>query len=172
MLPSKKVLTVNPTSKMDNTKADDFEVEIQDEETLDADDTADNGDDSNQHQDDVARLKAENAKLQRLLNKKPKQEEAGSIEPTIKAELEKVRLEAKGYDDEQVEFLMKFGGASALKDPAIKRVADAMKEEKEQLQAQASSKSQSKSETKYSEDKLRNLSSDEIMKLYREGKIK
>lgn len=163
-------------------KTVDLQDEQQEEETFEVDESdeesTDDGDESNQHQseDEVEHLKAENAKLQRLLKKASKSEDKPKEDTTsngvTKEDLERVRLEAKGYDDDQVEFLMKFGGSQATKDPAIMKVVETMKEQKAQEKAQATSSTQSKSSRRYSQEELRNMPTDKLEKLIREGKIK
>lgn len=148
----------------------DLEIDLDDE----------SGEESNQlQQDDVARLKAENAKLQRLLKKKSNKVEAperkaetGTPEFVTKTDLEKFRLEAKGYDEEQIEFIMSVGGASALKNPHIVKTLNSMKEEKEQFNAQAQTKSQGKATRVYTADEVKAMPLEKLEKLIREGKIK
>lgn len=188
MLPSKKVLTVNPSSKMENEEytVDDQdetkEVESTDEESEQSDDESEDEVNSTQLQSELEKQKAENAKLQRLLKKAEKKEEkseeseSDSKSPSeaylTKAEAERLRLEIKGYDDDQIDLIMKLGGVEALKDVTIKDVVEKIKEEKQQLNAQASSKSQSKSSKHYSQEDLRAMPLDKLEKLIREGKIK
>jgi hypothetical protein len=157
--------------------------EIQDEETFEvdeaeeSDESTDNDENSTQYQEELKKRDAEIAKLNRLL-KKTSKDEKPSDTPTddsnvvTKADLERIRLEAKGYDDDQVEFLMKFGGSQALKDEAIKTVVDTMAEKKKQINAQASSKSQGTSSRKYSQEDLRAMPLEKLEKLIKEGKIK
>lgn len=164
-------------------KTVDLEDETQDEETFEVDESeeesTDDGDESNQHHEDdeAERLRTENAKLQRLLKKASKSDEEKPKEDTTsngvtREDLERVRLEAKGFDDEQVDFLMKFGGSQATKDDAVMQVISAMKEKKAQESAQAKSSSQSKTSRRYSQEDMRNMPLDKLEKLIREGKIK
>jgi hypothetical protein len=162
---------------MENENTVDIQDETQEDETLEVEEDeseTDNGDDSNQHQDEVAHLKAENAKLQRLLNKgtKKKEEKTETKDSLNSDEVSRLRLEIKGYDDEQIDFLMNIGGLNALKIPAVKKVVDTMKEEKSQLQAQATSKSQGKSSKTYSDAEIKAMPVAKLEQLIREGKIK
>lgn len=169
--------------KEENTVDPQDEQKDEDTFEVDEDESTEDGDESNQHHDDdVEHLKteleqerAERAKLQRLLKKasksedKPKEDDTNGV---TREDLERVRLEARGFDDEQVSFLMKFGGSKATKDEAVMQVVSAMKEKKQQLDAQAKSSSQSKTSRRYSQDDLRNMPLDKLEKLIREGKIK
>lgn len=161
---------------MDNEQNNDLEV-VQDEETFEIEDDVEETEDSVEDEENSTQLheelkkkEAEIAKLNRLLKKKEKVTETQEV-PTSK-EIERLRLEIKGYDDEQVDFLMSVGGLKALSNPAVKRVADAMKEEKKQLSAQATSKSQGKSSKTYSQAEIKAMPLDKLEQLIREGKIK
>lgn len=156
---------------------DDLEV-TQDEETFEIEDdveetdsTTEGEENSTQLHEELKKKEAEIAKLNRLLKKKEKATDSTQEVPTSK-EIEKLRLEIKGYDDDQVNFLMSVGGLKALSNPAVKRVADAMKEEQKQLQAQASSKSQGKSSKTYSQAEINAMPLAKLEQLIREGKIK
>ena len=89
-----------------------------------------------------------------------------------KEDLEKIRLEAKGYDEDQVNFLMRFGGSEALQDEAVQTVVKTMAEKKAQVNAQATGKSQGKTARRYSQDDLRAMPLDKLETLIKEGKIK
>jgi alcohol dehydrogenase class IV len=162
---------------MDEQQNDDLEV-TQDEETFeiedDVEETTDSVEDeenSTQLHEELKKKEAEIAKLNRLLKKKDKAVEKGEEVPTNK-EIERLRLEIKGYEDDQIDFIMSIGGVKALNNPAVKKVADAMKEEKSQLNAQATSKSQSKGSRTYSQAELQAMPLDKLESLIREGKIK
>ena len=161
----------------------DFQDEITEEETFEVDESeetdesTDNDENSNQYQEELRKRDAEIAKLNRLLKKTPKDEKpsekpSNDSNVVTKADLERIRLEAKGFDDDQVEFLMRFGGSQALKDEAVLTVVNTMAEKKKQLNAQASSKSQGTSSRKYSQEDLRAMPLEKLEKLIREGKIK
>lgn len=179
MLPSKKVLTVNPTSKMEETKNNDLEVaqdeeifEIEDDIETDDDSTQEDEENSTQLQAELKAKEAEIAKLNRLLKKKEKVKVEETSSSVSKEDLERVRLEIKGYDDDQIDFIMSLGGSKALTNPAVKKVADAMREEKKQLEAQATSTSQAKSTRTYSQAEINAMPVAQLEKLIREGKIK
>jgi len=162
---------------MEENKNDELEV-AQDEETFEIEDdveetnnSVEDEENSTQLLEELKKKEAEIAKLNRLLKKKDKVVEKEGDVPT-KTELEELRLEIKGYDEDQIKFIMSLGGAKALNNPAVKRVADAMKEEKAQLNAQATSKSQSKGSRTYSQAELRAMPLDKLEQLIREGKIK
>jgi hypothetical protein len=162
---------------MENER-DDLEV-TQDEETFeiedDVEETTDSVEDeenSTQLHEELKKKEAEIAKLNRLLKKKDKAVEKDGGEATTNKEIERLRLEIKGYEDDQIDFIMSIGGVKALSNPAVKKVADAMKEEKSQLNAQATSKSQSKGSRTYSQAELKAMPLDKLEALIREGKIK
>lgn len=163
--------------------------ETQNEETFEVDETEDESNDeseeessdddenSTQYQEELKKKDAEIAKLNRLLKKTPKDEKPSDTPSddsnvVTKADLERIRLEAKGFDEDQVEFLMKFGGSQALKDEAVKQVVDTMAEKKKQLNAQASGKTQGTGSRKYSQEDLRAMPLEKLEKLIKEGKIK
>ena len=161
---------------MDTTQ-DDLEV-TQDEETFEIEDDVEETEDSVEDEENSTQLHeelkkkdGEIAKLNRLLKKKEKTTEQTQEVPTSK-EIERLRLEIKGYDDDQVDFLMSVGGLKALSNPAVKKVADAMREEKKQLSAQATSKSQGKSTKTYSQAEINAMPLAKLEQLIREGKIK
>jgi hypothetical protein len=169
---------------MENETTVDFQDETKEEESYEVDESEQSEDtteedevNSTQLQSELEKAKAEIAKLSRLLKKgdKPKGEKSSPQDDSnvvTKADLERIRLEAKGYDEDQVEFLMRFGGAEALKDEAVKSVIDTMKEKKTQAQAQVSGKTQSKSARRYSQEDLQAMPLEKLEKLIKEGKIK
>ena len=165
----------------------DFQDETQEEETFEVDeseeltddDSTDNDENSTQNQDEeLKKAQAEIAKLNRLLKKQSKDEKPSEQSPSdeskyvTKEDLEKIRLEAKGYDEDQVNFLMRFGGSEALQDEAVQTVVKTMAEKKAQVNAQATGKSQGKTARRYSQDDLRAMPIDKLEKLMMEGKIK
>jgi hypothetical protein len=161
----------------------DFQDETQEEDTFEvdesesSDESTDNDENSTQYQEELKKKDAEIAKLNRLLKKtskdeKPLEKPSDDSNVVTKADLERIRLEAKGFDDDQIEFLMKFGGTQALKDDAIKTVVDTMAEKKKQLNAQATSKTQGTSSRRYSQEDLRAMPLEKLEKLIKEGKIK
>jgi len=94
----------NTVAPQDETQTEETIAEEVEETEAEAEEEAtesDNGDDSNQHQDEVERLKTENAKLQRLLKKKDK---------TIKGEglsIEETVLKAQGTPADELDYLRK-----------------------------------------------------------------
>lgn len=169
-------------------KTVDFQDETQEEETFEVDETeesddsdeesSDNDENSTQNQEDeLKKAQAEIAKLNRLLKKTEKKEEESpksdnSSNAVTKEDLERLRLEAKGYEEEDIDLIMKFGGVKALEDESIKDVINIRKEKRQQVNAQATSKTQGKSSRKYSQEQLRAMPLDKLEKLIREGKIK
>lgn len=157
----------------------DTQDEIKDSESEETTEVVDSEGDENSTQlhEELKKKDAEIAKLNRLLKKGSKssdkeEKEEVSDKYVTKADLDKIRLEAKGYDDDQIEFIMSVGGVDALKKPAIKKVVESIREEKEQLNAQASTKSQSKSSKTYSQEEIRAMPVEKLEQLIREGKIK
>lgn len=151
--------------------------ESEDTEEVDTDEETEDGDESNQHQDEVAHLKAENAKLQRLLKKESKAEKKSEAKKddsdyVTKQDLERIRLEAKGLTEKQVDFAMKYGGVSALNDPYLKKAIDEIAVEEKQISSTAESKKGGDINKKYTLNQVRNMPTAELEKLIREGKIK
>lgn len=166
---------------MENTQEhqEDLDLELDFE-----DDTVDSVDESNEDESndsglsdssELDRARRENAKLQRLLNKKSKQGNSNSPDiEELKTEMTKIRLEAKGYDEAQIEFIMRNGGIDSIKNPAVRAGLNAIKEQLDSEKASVSNAStKSKQDTKYSVDEIRTreLSSKEIENLIREGKV-
>ena len=168
----------------------DFQDEIQEEETFEVDETedseeskeesSDNDENSTQNQEDeLKKAQAEIAKLNRLLKKESKSKEEDSkpspsndSNVVTKEDLERLRLEAKGYEEDDVDLIMKFGGVKALEDEAIKDVIEVRREKRQQESAQATSKTQSKGTRRYSQEQLRDMPLEKLETLIKEGKIK
>jgi len=174
--------TVDPQDEQKDEET--FEVdETEEEESNDSEsdeESSDNEENSTQYQEELKEKEAELAKYKRLLKKyesgdsdsKPDKPSNDESSPVTKADLERIRLEAKGYDDDQVNFLMRFGGSEALQDEAVQSVVNAMAEKKKQVSAQASGSSQGKTARRYSQDELRAMPGEKLEKLIKEGKIK
>lgn len=162
----------------------DFQDETQEEETFEVDETeeesedesSDNDENSTQNQEDkLETLERELAKYKRLANKNSKKEEkkeSPSDNSVTKEDLERIRLEAKGYEEDDIDLIMKFGGTKALEDESIREVINIRKEKRQQVNAQAKSTTQGKSSRRYSQEQLRNMPLEKLEKLIREGKIK
>lgn len=171
---------------MENQNTDNFEVEEQNEDSFEVEDVEETEDieeeeeevEVNPLEDEVAHLKSENAKLQRLLKKKSpakkevKEDGDTPSEYVTKADLERIRLESKGLSEKQVDFALKYGGLSALSDPYLKKAIDEIAQEEKQLNQTATSKKGGDVSKKYSLNQIRNMPTDKLEQLIREGKIK
>lgn len=119
-------------------------------------------------------LEAENAKKQILARAKAAE---AKLKSSTKTEVEKpapapamdevMDLRFDGYDRNEVAFIMKNGGRSALeKDPFVKKAVELMREQRKAEQGVPSNDtSKSEVEKKYTQEQLRNMPVEELLKV-------
>ena len=82
------------------------------------------------------------------------------------AEVARLTLKVDGYNDAEIDEVMKLGGLDSLKNPLVKKAIDVMREERQTEAAQVTDGgSNSDFSRKYSESDLRKMSADELEKI-------
>lgn len=153
----------------EDTKNPDLEQETQNEEESTEETEASNEEEESEEEssEDVD-LKAENAKLRRLLKKKvntsePDQSKSPNTE--YDSRIERLELKQEGYSDAVIDNIMELGGKQALKNPIVASAVDGLvQQERNETASNVDGSSQSSTRTKVSVDELKNMSSAEMEK--------
>lgn len=80
-------------------------------------------------------------------------------------ELEETRLAARGYNDDEIRFIMRNGGSEALNDKYVQASLKTMRDEQETTDATPSGEKKSPVYKNYTADELQGMSSKELEKL-------
>jgi hypothetical protein len=158
-----------------------------DEETADAqegneDKTSDENNDENEEQDLEKKLKEYKAqkehykgkveKLESALEDSDGEDDTSSDNITRQSsggqdgdKLERIELKVEGYDDEEIDFIMRNGGKDAVDDPYVQNAIEGIREEKEAEEAsEAASDSGGGGEVVkgYTQEDLQDMSREEL----------
>lgn len=145
------------------------------------------GSDDNPSLEDFYKLREEKEMLEktnkklyaRITNLKSSGEKETSSRDTYKPEAlpeqswqEKIELKVEGYNNDEIDFIMKNGGREALKNDYVQRAIEAKREQLKAEQALVSEDtSKSDIEKKYTQDQLSKMSADDLENLIKTGKV-
>jgi hypothetical protein len=150
-----------------------FEVDESETEEEVEEESSEDEENSTQLREELKKQKEETAKLQRLLKKEAKKAEESTTESNIsKEDLERIRLTAKGYEDDEIDLVMELGGVEKLQNPVVQKAVEAIRTEKKQASAQASGKTQSKPKRTFTKTELQSMPLDKLEQMIKDGKIK
>lgn len=158
--------------ELDDTQAEDAEVITGDEEELPDYDTllAQKKElESKYKKVDGARLHYKQ-KYEKLATEKPQANQEKPIQSN--GDYERLSLEVKGYSEEEIDFIMKYGGLNSIKDPIIQAGIAKYREDKKLSEATSIKGSGSEGSKYISLEKFASLSSEEQEKAIRAGKVK
>lgn len=131
---------------------------------------------SSEPQEDVEALKANNAKLYARLKKTEAalkavtgEEPQPQINHSPDDKLTRLELKTDGYKNEEIDFIMKNGGPSAVNDPFVKAAIDVMRSKSKSEDAIPEGSPKSPVYQKFTEQDLQNMSTAELEKLIPRG---
>jgi hypothetical protein len=104
----------------------------------------------------------------KTLKSQPKQEQPLPTNPSqfaTKQDLERIELAAKGYSDEEVEFVMRNGGKKSLNDDLVKAAIDARRAKAKSEDATPQSSPKSPVYKKFTQDELASMPLSELEKI-------
>lgn len=116
--------------------------------------------------------KKANTPKEEVQETKPNKPESSSPAPS-EDKLARLELKVEGYSDDEIDFLLPYGGKKAAENPFVKKAIEQLREEKKLSEATSiNGNGSDRKEKQYTEDDLRGKSSEEIAKLIQTGKIK
>lgn len=144
--------------------------EIQDNQVTNGNDDNSSGESQHQYSDTekqlYARLKKEEALRKELEAKLGDKAPTISQQTTVKNDderFERLELKTEGYTSEEINFILKNGGRTALEDPYVKMAIDKGREERKATESVAMNvSSKSAIERKYSPAELASMSADDM----------
>lgn len=149
-----------------DTHNPDFEQETQNEEDESTEEESQSESTDDESSEDVD-LKAENAKLKRLLRKKVNTSEfsTNSSNSEYDSRIERLELKQEGYSDSVIDSIMELGGKKVLKNPIVSSAVQGLvAQERNETASSVDGASQSSTRTKVSIDELKNMSVAEMEK--------
>ncbi len=96
---------------------------------------------------------------------KPEEPKLTNAAPETDAKFERLELKTDGYNTEEVDFLMQYGGKEALANKFVQKAIEVMRKEAKSAQATPDGGAQSPIYKKYTRDELNAMSVEELEKL-------
>lgn len=96
----------------------------------------------------------------------PEKEIKSEVNTDIEKRLEKIELTAKGYSDDEIDFIQSNGGKKALENNFVKTAIESIREQRKAEEASVEiDSSKSEIEKKYTSSQLKNMSAEELKKI-------
>ena len=117
----------------------------------------------------VETLEATNKKLYARVKgseNKPLQTKTTSDNPDLQSRFEKLELKSEGYNDQESEFILQYGGKKALENPIVKTALEVMREKAQAEKAVVdTTNSGGDIEKKFTTEQLKEMPLEELEKL-------
>lgn len=113
-------------------------------------------------------------KLEKLSEKQTEAKPQANQQPAQNnTDIERLSLEVKGYSDDEIDFIMQYGGKKSLENPIVKLGIEKYREDKRNQEAtQIKSSGGTSGDKLISDEKLKDMSADDIEKAIKAGKVK